>query len=196
VPWNLGCYGKKTGDTYPDLPDARHHANKHIQQCPHGAMPWATQIEWHPTDSGIFVAACGEWLNHSIEKTEEPPVSEEIISLHVKEGDEESRLAAIAQLAMSTDSVDLASMVVNLGIENIELKTVIETLTKAIKHTLDIANAPLDATTELERQMQMVDTDRNALRHLFDFAAHNLAGYEDGCTHPECEDCYADETND
>lgn len=66
VGWVLTCYGDPV-DEFDELDEAIPAADEHIRTCPQGAMPWATVVEWHPTDLGVWVSAAnGGWLQHHL----------------------------------------------------------------------------------------------------------------------------------
>lgn len=70
-PWVITCYGRETGDEYPDAETAKAAAVKHMRACPEGAIGF--EIAWHLTDLGDWVSAGGrQWLDHHARRRFEP----------------------------------------------------------------------------------------------------------------------------
>ena len=59
--WQMLCYGQPAAE-YATLAEAFLAANQHILTCPHGPMPWATDVRW------VLAEVTGSgWLNHILE---------------------------------------------------------------------------------------------------------------------------------
>jgi len=115
-----------------------------------------------------------------------------VIRLSVTEGDEESRLKAVAELVETASPEDLAGLVVNLSIQNIALKEANESNVEAIRQTLIIATKTPEGDDDLARSLDSVQLNSKAIASLMDYVSHNFIGAP-RCTQDDCEECSEDD---